>query len=393
MNLNYLSDQFIFWNLKKISHGHLELIDSKNNKHFFGNEKSSLKAKVKINDPSFSLGLLRKGSSGLGESYINNEFQTEDLPSLIELSAKNINVTYKFSGLLQLSIFQNFLNQTIYSNNKKRSKENIAAHYDLGNEFFSTWLDKTLTYSCGIFNSSNQTLEEAQINKYKKLSNLVKPKTGDRMLEIGCGWGGLAEHLAKNYDINLDSITISKKQFMFTKAKINKLGLNHKVNVKMLDYRDVKKKYNSIISIEMIEAVGEKYLNQYFKILKDNLLSDGKAAIQSIIIKDELYSRYRTKEDFIQKYIFPGGFLPSLKFLNQVSLQTGLKIDNYHLYGDHYSNTLQRWRKSFLNSWDKISRQGFNTSFKKMWDFYFSYCDAGFKSKNIDLIQFSLCNK
>ena len=143
----------------------------------------------------------------------------------------------------------------------------------------------------------------------------------------------------------------------------------------------------------MIEAVGEKYLNKYFNVIKNNLCKGGRAAIQAIVIKDELYKRYRTKEDFIQKYIFPGGFLPSFKSLNKLSHKSGLKIDGYHIYGSHYSNTLQKWRESFLNSWDMISRQGFNSSFKKMWDFYFSYCDAGFKSKNIDLIQFSLCNK
>ena len=276
---------------------------------------------------------------------------------------------------------------------RKRGVKNISLHYDLGNEFFSTWLDKTLTYSCGIFNSSNETLEKAQINKYNKLINMVQPKNGDKILEIGCGWGGFAEHLAKNYNIKLDCITISNKQFLFTKERIRKAGLNEKVNVKMLDYRDVKNKYDIIVSIEMIEAVGEKYLDKYFNIIKENLAPGGRGAIQAIIIKDELYDRYRKKEDFIQKYIFPGGFLPSLKSLNNLSNNSGLKIDQYNLYGSHYSNTLQKWRESFLNSWDVISRQGFDLNFKKMWNFYFSYCEAGFKSKNIDLIQFSLCNK
>ena len=393
LNLNNLSDLFVFSKLKKISNGYLELIDSRGNEYFFGNEKSSLKAKVKINDPKFTFNLLRKGSSGLGESYINNEFYTDDLPSLIELSARNINITYKFSGFFQFSFLQNFLKRNMLSNTKSRSEKNIAFHYDLGNEFFSTWLDKTLTYSCGIFNSSKETLEKAQINKYNKLINLIQPKRGDKILEIGCGWGGFAEHLAKNYDVKLDCITISKKQLLFTKKRIRRLGLTDKVNVQMLDYREVKKKYDCIISIEMIEAVGEKYLNNYFKTIKENLLPGGRGAIQAIIIKDELYDRYRTKEDFIQKYIFPGGFLPSLKSLNKFSNQSGLKIDSYQLYGNHYSSTLKQWRESFLKSWDSISHQGFDNSFKKMWDFYFSYCEAGFKSKNIDLVQFSLCNK
>jgi len=391
--LNKISDQFVFLNLKKISYGNLKLIDSEGKEYFFGDKRSFLRAKLKINNPSFCFNILRKGSSGLGESYINGEFETEDLTSLIELSAKNINITYKFSGFFQFSLIQNFLKKNIFSNTKDRSKKNISLHYDLGNEFFSTFLDKTLTYSCGIFNSSSETLEKAQINKYNKLINMVKPKNGDKILEIGCGWGGFAEHIAKNYDIKLDCITISKKQFLFTKERIRKVGLNHKVNVQMLDYRDVKKKYDIIVSIEMIEAVGEKYLHKYFNTIKENLAPGGRGAIQAIIIKDELYDRYRNKEDFIQKYIFPGGFLPSFKSLNKLSHKSGLKIDGYHLYGSHYSNTLQKWRESFLNSWELISKQGFNSSFKKMWDFYFSYCDAGFKSKNIDLIQFSLCNK
>jgi len=390
---NYISDQFVFLNLKKISHGYLNLVDAQGKEYSFGDNRSFLKARLKINNPSFCFNILRKGSSGLGESYIKGEFETDDLTSLIELSAKNINITYKFSGFIQFSLLQSFLKRNILSNTKKRSKKNISLHYDLGNEFFSTWLDKTLTYSCGIFNSSSETLEKAQINKYNKLISMVKPRNGDKILEIGCGWGGFAEHIAKNYDIKLDCITISKKQFLFTKERIRKAGLNHKVNVKLIDYRDVKNKYDIIISIEMIEAVGEKFLDKYFYTIKENLVSGGRGVIQAIIIKDELYDRYRNKEDFIQKYIFPGGFLPSFKSLNKLSNESGLKIDGYHLYGSHYSNTLQKWRESFLNSWDVISRQGFNSNFKKMWDFYFAYCDAGFKSKNIDLVQFSLCNK
>jgi len=389
--LNYISDLFVFWNLKKISRGCLDLTDSKGKNHFFGDSNSFLRANIKINDPSFCYKILRKGSTGLGESYIKGDFETEDLTSLIELSARNIDRTHKFSGFFQFSLLKKFLIKN--ENTIKKSKENISRHYDLGNDFFSTWLDKTLTYSCGIFNSSQETLEQAQINKYNKLINMVKPRKGDRVCEIGCGWGGFAEHLAKNFDVKLDCITISKKQYLYTLNRIRKAKLNHKVNVKMMDYRNLKNKYDIIVSIEMIEAVGEKYLDKYFNIIKENLSPGGRGAIQAIVIKDELYNRYRAKEDFIQKYIFPGGFLPSIKYLNKLSSKSGLKINDYHSYGSHYSNTLQKWRESFLNSWDIISKQGFNLNFKKTWDFYFSYCDAGFKSKNIDLVQFSLCSK
>tara|TARA_B110000438_G_scaffold294094_1_gene334948 strand:- start:449 stop:1630 length:1182 start_codon:yes stop_codon:yes gene_type:complete len=393
MNLNYFADNFVFWNLKKISYGYLELVDAKGTKYFFGNKESSLKASIEIKDPSFTTKLLRQGSSGLGESYINNEFKTNNLPALIEISARNINIMHKFSGRIKIPFIQNILNKLILTNTRERSKKNISAHYDLGNEFFSIWLDKTLTYSCGIFDDANETLEKAQINKYNRLIDLIKPKPGSNVLEIGCGWGGFAEQIAKNHDIKLDCITISKKQYEYTKTKVNMLGLNHKVSIKMLDYRDINKKYDNIISIEMIEAVGEKYLSSYFKSIKKNLTTGGRAAIQSIVISDSLYDQYRKKEDFIQSFIFPGGFLPSLNILKKLSSNSGLEFDRQKLYGEHYSNTLQKWRKSFLNSWEEISRQGFNRGFKNMWDFYLSYCEAGFKSKNIDLVQFSLCNK
>ena len=391
MILNYIADSFAFWNLRKISNGYLNLTDPAGRKYIFGDPNSSLRAKIKINDPSFFYKILRKGSAGLGESYINEEFETEDLTSLIELSAKNIKTTHKFSGFFDFSILGKFLIKN--RNTIRKSKENVSLHYDLGNDFFSAFLDKTLTYSCAIFNSSKETLEQAQINKYNKLINLVKPRNGDKVLEIGCGWGGFAEHLAKNYNIKMDCITISKKQYAFAKERIRKNKLSDKVNVKMMDYRELKNKYDIIVSIEMIEAVGEKYLDEYFNIIKDNLSPGGRSAIQAIVIKDELYNRYRMKEDFIQKYIFPGGFLPSMKSINRLSNKSGLKIEKCNLYGSHYSSTLQKWRESFLNSWDSISRQGFNQNFKKTWDFYFSYCEAGFKSKNIDLVQFSLYSK
>ena len=395
MNFNpyRISENFLLKKLYSINKGNLFLENYDGNSYNFGNKDSDLKANIKIHNPKFYLNIIRGGSNALAESYIRNDFETSNLPSLIELTAKNIKITHEFSGILNISSFNNIFRKIFLSNTREKSAEYISKHYDLGNEFFSTWLDKTLTYSCGIFEKPGQELEKAQINKYNKLINLINPKSGDKILEIGCGWGGFAEHLAKNYDIKLDCITISKNQFLFTKTRINSAKLNHKVNVKMLDYRDVKKKYDSIISIEMIEAVGEKYLKKYFEIIKENLAPGGRAAIQSIVIKDELYDRYRVKEDFIQKYIFPGGFLPSLKSLNKTSDQSGLRINSYQLYGHHYSNTLQKWRESFLESWDIIARQGFDLNFKKTWDFYLSYCEAGFKSKNIDLIQFSLCNK
>ena len=393
LNLHKISENFVLKKLNSINNGNLILENHDGKLYNFGDENSILKAKIKVHNPKFYLNIIRGGSTALAESYIKNDFETSSLPSLIELTAKNINVTYEFSGILNISRLSNIFRKIFQSNTKRKSVEYISKHYDLGNEFFSTWLDKTLTYSCGIFEKPEQELEKAQINKYNKLINLINPKSGDRILEIGCGWGGFAVHLAKNYDVQLDCITISRKQFEFTKKRINRLGLNNKVNVKFLDYRDLKDKYDAIASIEMIEAVGEKHLNKYFSTIKNNLKPNGVGAIQAIIIKDELFNRYRNNQDFIQKYIFPGGFLPSLQSIKNYSKETGLTLKGYNSYGLHYSYTLSKWRQNFINSWNNIAQQGFDTSFKKIWDFYFSYCEAGFRSKNIDLIQFSVRNK
>ena len=387
-----ISDNLIFKALKFIKHGQLKVTNYDGKKYYFGEKDKNLNVELIINKPGITFSIIKKGSIGLAEAYMRGEFKTNNLSDLIELTAKNINIIYKFSGLFDFS-FINYLKNIFLKNTKKNSKNYISRHYDLGNEFFSLWLDKTLTYSSAIFEENKNNLEEAQINKYKKLINLIKPKTGDKILEIGCGWGGFAEYLGKNFDVKLDCITISKKQYDFAKERIQKNQLTEKINIYMKDYRDVKNKYNSIASIEMIEAVGKNYLESYFKTIKDNLQNNGTAAIQAITIDDKLFDRYKTKEDFIQKYIFPGGFLPCKKSLHQYANQSGLNVVEYNSYGSHYSDTLNIWRREFVNKWEEISKQGFDLTFKRMWNFYLSYCDAGFKSKNIDLIQFSMQNR
>ncbi len=392
MILNFIADKVVFSALKHIRCGKINLTNYDGSKLIFGKENKLLNVNIKINKPGLMTRIINKGSIGLAEAYMNGDFETDNLSNLIEITAKNIKIIHKFSGVFDLKAI-NFFKNIFIKNTKKRSKENISKHYDLGNEFFSLWLDKSLTYSSAIFEKQKNDLESAQITKYKKLSELVKPKTGDEMLEIGCGWGGYAEYIGKNFDVKLDCITISKKQYDFAKERVFKNGLNEKVNIQMLDYRDVKKKYNSITSIEMIEAVGQSYLKSYFKKIKESLIHNGTAAIQAITIDDKIYDRYKTKTDFIQKYIFPGGFLPCKKEILKLSNENGLKFETCNSYGSHYSSTLSIWRDEFLNKWGDISKQGFDNNFKRMWNFYLSYCEAGFKSKNIDLIQFSLQNR
>ena len=389
--INNFSKKIAFSALKLIKYGKIIVTDYDQSKHIFGDDENLI-VFVKINRSDFFKKIISKGSIGMAEAYMNNEFETDNLSKLIELTAKNIEIIHKFSGILDLS-FINYLKNIFNKNTKSNSKKNISKHYDLGNEFFSLWLDDTLTYSSAIFENDKLDLEKAQINKYKKLTSLIKPKIGDKVLEIGCGWGGFAEFIGKNYDVKLDCITISKKQFDYAKNRIYKIGLNEKINIKMQDYRDVKNKYNSIASIEMIEAVGQDYLKNYFQSIKKYLKNDGKAAIQAITIDDKLFNRYKKKEDFIQKYIFPGGFLPSKKTLDKYVSDNGLAIKSYESYANHYANTLDIWKNEFNKKWDLIKEQGFDITFKRMWEFYLSYCEAGFKSKNIDLIQFSIQNK
>ena len=392
MILYNFADKIVFSILKKINYGFLEISTLSGEVLQFGNPNDKLKANLIIKSPALNYNLIKGGSIGFAECFMRNEFDTNNLSNLIELTARNISIVHKFAGVLDLK-FLNFIKNKFIKNTKSRSKENIAKHYDLGNDFFSLWLDKTLTYSSAIFDDQNKNLSDAQNNKYQKLINLIQPNNGDKVLEIGCGWGGFAEYLGKNYEVKLDCITISKKQFEYAKERIHNCGLNEKVNIEIRDYRDLKGKYNSIASIEMIEAVGQNYLESYFKTIKNNLSDGGKAAIQAITIDDSLFDRYKNKQDFIQKYIFPGGFLPNKNTINKLVSNNGLTVNSYISYADHYADTLAIWRNEFNKKWDLIKKQGFDLTFKRMWEFYLSYCEAGFKSKNIDLIQFSLQNK
>ena len=393
MSFLKISEKIVLNKLKKIKNGNLKLINYDGKVFHFGSLESNLSADIKINNPKFYFNIISGGSSALGEAHMNRDFYTSNLTNLIEISAKNIELVYSFSGSLKIKKIKNFFKSIFASNTKSKSLQYISKHYDLGNNFFSKWLDKTLTYSSAVYENENDSLEIAQKNKYQKLIDLLDVKDGNRVLEIGCGWGGFSEYLAKNYNVSIDCITISKKQFEFTKKRISDAGLNNKVNVLFLDYRDLQDKYDKIVSIEMIEAVGENYLGKYFETIKKSLNKDGSAALQGITIRDDLFDRYKRSEDFIQKYIFPGGFLPSVNLMKTLIKKNKLNLIKVNSYPDDYARTLANWRINFFKAWNNITPLGFDETFKRMWEFYLSYCEAGFKSKNINLIQISMSNK
>ena len=273
------------------------------------------------------------------------------------------------------------------ANTKRQSRRNISAHYDLGNEFYGLWLDKSMTYSSAIYEDGANSLEAAQAAKYKSLVDHTGIGDGDRVLEIGCGWGGFAEYVAKNTNARVTGLTISQEQFEFASARIQKAGLGEKVELKLQDYRDETGVYDKIASIEMFEAVGEKYWPVYFGKLRDCLTQGGKAGLQIITIADRSYGIYRSRPDFIQRYVFPGGMLPSPSILSKLAADAGLTEHPPRVFPQDYARTLAEWRDNFWDAWERIARLGFDERFRRMWEFYLHYCEAGFRSQNIDVRQ------
>ena len=273
-------------------------------------------------------------------------------------------------------------------NSLGQSKKNIHAHYDLGNDFYEEWLDDSLTYSSGFFKTGKETLSQAQKNKFDSLINGNEPKFGDHVLEIGSGWGSFAFYLISKYpDITIDTLTISQEQYDFVKSKIEENHLQGKLNVIFKDYREHQGEYSRIYSIEMFEAVGMQYWQIYFDKIKDLLKPSGVFSMQTIVIFEGLFEKYSQKIDFIQKYIFPGGMLPTVKTLENIAIEKKLDFFVKNQMADSYHQTLEMWRQNFNHKWDKIKNLGYSNEFKRMWNFYLSYCSGGFKAKTIDVFQ------
>ncbi len=374
--------------LSKIKYGELSVTFPSGSMQSFTGINSAHKADLTINNYKFISKILKRKSVGFAESYMDGDFSSSNLTNLLLLAFRNENhflVNLKSNIFFNIySKFKHFLNE----NTKSQSKKNIQYHYDLGNNFYTKWLDRSMTYSSAYFEKENQNLFDAQLNKYHKIAESLNLNENSKVLEIGCGWGGFSSYAAKNFKSNIDAITISKEQYEYASNKIQKEGLGEKVSIKFKDYRDIDTQYSNIASIEMFEAVGKKYWEKYFDIVSNSLLISGKAALQIITIDEKRSLNYQNQPDFIQQYIFPGGMLPTKKELLEINNKVGLDFKEIKSFGLSYAKTLSLWNKQFQSSWNELVKLGFNDRFKRMWEFYLAYCETGFISQSTDVSHF-----
>ena len=347
-------------------------------------------AEITINNPEVFARLIREGDLGFSDAYLDEWWTTPDLQTFMDfIHADNDDMYDGFSGIAIVRAWEK-VRFWFQSNSKRQALKNISHHYDLGNDFYSLWLDDTMTYSSALFNTGQESLENAQIAKYASMIDQMGVKPGDHVLEIGCGWGGFAEYAAKERGLKVTGLTISKEQLLYAQKRIKNKGLEDKVDLKLQDYRDEKGVYDGVASIEMFEAVGEKYWPIYFETIKHCLKPGRQATLQIITVHDARWDVYRKSVDFIQKYIFPGGMLPSPTVLRQEVTKAGLRVQHSIEFGKSYSQTLRRWFDVFNDQWDTINDMGFDDRFRRMWNFYLTSCAATFESGNCDVTQITL---
>jgi cyclopropane-fatty-acyl-phospholipid synthase len=342
-------------------------------------------ARLIVHDYDFIKRTIANGTIGFGEGYMAGEWDTPDLSALLEVLASNFARFEKVAFGNPVMAALNWLQHMLRGNTRAGSKRNIHAHYDLGNEFYARWLDRTMTYSAARFEQPGEPLPEAQKRKYRTLCESMGLKPDHHVLEIGCGWGGFAEFAAKDVGARVTAITISEEQFRFAKERMFREGLAERADIRLVDYRDVAGQFDRVASIEMFEAVGERYWPTYFEKVRESLKPGGRAGLQIITIREELFEHYKRTPDFIQKYIFPGGMLPSGKMYF-----VGLAWGQINRFGVSYADTLAEWARRFEAAWDEIRRLGFDERFRKLWRFYLSYCEAGFRTQRTNVVQLSL---
>lgn len=373
-----------------MAHGRLDFVLPDGRRFRANGRAPGPAAELHIHNPDIFARLIRDGDLGFCEAYLDSWWSTPDLQAFMDLvHADNDDLYDGFPGMGLVRGFEK-LRFWWLSNSKRQAKRNISHHYDLGNGFYSLWLDDTMTYSSAKFDSGQESLERAQIAKYASMIDQMGARAGDHVLEIGCGWGGFAEYAARERGLRVTGLTISRAQFQYTQARIQAAGLQDRVTIKLQDYRDERGQYDGIASIEMFEAVGEKYWPTYFNTLRERLKPGGNATLQIITVQDKRWEVYRKGVDFIQKYIFPGGMLPSRGALLAEVDRAGLHVARSVEFGASYSQTLRRWHDTFNARWQDVAALGFDERFRKMWNFYLTSCAATFHSGNCDVTQITV---
>ncbi len=348
-------------------------------------------ATIKVNNFNFITRVLTSGDIGFCDGFKEGEWDTPDLATLLEvLTLNSEKLGQLFTGNKLVQTINNWLH-AFNKNTKKGSHRNIFAHYDLGNSFYNQWLDTSMTYSSALFDAtSHNDLTAAQTAKYAKLAELVDLKAGQHVLEIGCGWGGFAQYAAETVGARVTGVTISQAQHDYAVERMSRLGLSDRVEIKMMDYRDIEGQFDAVVSIEMFEAVGESYWATYFTKLHDVLKKGGKAGLQIITIADDMFEDYKSRADFIQKYIFPGGMLPSVQKLVEQTQGARLKLMSNFRFGQDYAETLKQWAQRFESAWHEGRIHGFDAQFRKLWLFYLAYCEAGFRTARTNVVHLEL---
>ena len=376
--------------LRNVKFGQIQLALPDGEILTFGRKSPDGPAVLKVHNMAFFNRTLRQGAMGFAESYMDGEWSSPDLAKLLILLNSNMTMLQQSIGKNRFTQWINRIIHILRPHTREGAKRNIHAHYDLGNEFYALWLDATMTYSSALFRDSQQTLRDAQNEKYRALAASTDIGPDDHVLEIGCGWGGFAEFAAREIGCKVTGITISNEQLAFAKNRIAMAGLQDKVDFKFCDYRDLTEKYDRIVSIEMFEAVGESYWPTYFDQVHASLKPGGKAGLQIITIAKERFDSYRKKTDFIQRYIFPGGMLPSPEGLDGEFANADLKLVAREDFAADYARTLAEWRHRFLKVWPEVQALGFDARFRNMWEYYLAYCEAGFTTQSIDVSHFTL---
>ena len=386
--IDRMARRILLRRLAQLEKGRLTLVEESDGRDF-GNLAEGFSATITILDSRFYGAVAFGGAIGAAEAYMQGHWQCDDLTRAVQLLLQNRDVLDGMEGgSAKFAVPARKLLHWINRNTRSGSRRNIAAHYDLGNEFFSLWLDETMMYSSALFERPDMTLKEASEAKLDRICRKLELTPDDHVLEIGTGWGGFAVHAAKHYGCRVTTTTISRQQFEFASERVKSEGLEDKIELLMRDYRDLDGQYDKLVSIEMIEAVGHEYMDTYFNHCASLLKEDGMMLLQAITIADQRYQAATRSVDFIQKYIFPGGFLPSVTaILDAVTRNTDMRI--YHLedIGAHYAETLRHWREAFSNNLNEILPMGYGEEFLRMWHYYYCYCEGAFRERAIGDVQ------